>query len=342
MSQLFLESVRKFYPRGDRPAVQDLSLSVEPGELLALVGESGSGKTTLLRLIAGLESLDAGCISLAGTILSEPGRQRPPEERGIGLVYQHHALFPHLRVAENIAFGLSGRSRPEQAEIVGSLLALVGLGGFECRYPHELSGGERQRVALARALAPDPQLLLLDEPFSNLDSQWRQAMRDETRAILKSRQATAIFVTHHTVDALVVADRIAVMHRGELLQTGAPRDIYRAPASAYVASLFGECNFLPLSSLPQSVGASLRTPVGPPAGTGEDSETIWYRPEDLELLAPTSTLLGGVVLRSAFLGDHSLVTLHCHHEGRDFELRVRHEGEPPAAGTRWAVQARPL
>jgi ABC-type sulfate/molybdate transport systems ATPase subunit/ABC-type spermidine/putrescine transport system permease subunit II len=238
--------------------------SLPEEKLLSLVGESGSGKTTLLRLLAGLERPDRGTISLDGRVLSSPAAVVPPEQRGIGLVFQHHALFPHLTVEKNFGFGIWRRSREEREGIIGQLLALVGLTGFGKRYPHELSGGERQRIALARALAPEPILLLLDEPFSSLDARLQQAVRDDTRAILKERGATALFVTHDTGDALSIADRIVVLKQGLLQQDGAPPEVYHAPANAYVASFFGTCNFLPMYSLPNPSGARILCHVGPP------------------------------------------------------------------------------
>src|SRR5690606_26241693 len=214
------------FPGNPRAAVQDVSFDLVEGGLLGLLGESGSGKTTLLRLLAGLEEPDAGTIELDGRMVSDARTVVPPEKRGIGFVFQHHALFPHLTVTQNVAFGLRGRPRAEIAETVRSLLELVGLPGFGARYPHELSGAERQRIALARALAPRPRLILLDEPFSSLDAGLRQSMREETRTILRARGTTAVFVTHDTADALSVADTVAVLRHGTLRQLDTPRRVY--------------------------------------------------------------------------------------------------------------------
>lgn len=349
MSLLEVQRVSKTYPRGERPAVHEASLCMNEGEILALVGESGSGKTTLLRLIAGLETGDSGSITLDGRVIMEGRRQMDPEKRGIGLVFQHHALFPHLSVEKNIAFGLKKLRSGEVRGKVEELLALVGLPGHERRFPHELSGGERQRVALARALAPNPRLLLLDEPFSNLDPQWRVAIRDETQRILRQRGTSAILVTHHTQDALSVADRIVVLHRGVVQQEAVPREIYHSPANAYVASLFGLCNFLPLRSLGHPGRAAIRCHIGPPTASGAPGTGLWVRPEDLEL-APDEggreDILHGVVRQVSFQGDHHDVSLACEVKGEPpFEVRVQHRGlHGVREGQRWAVlpRQRPL
>lgn len=347
MSQLVLDAISKTYPRSDRAAVHAFDVRVEPGELLALVGESGSGKTTLLRLISGLEHADAGTIELAGKVITGSNRHVSPEERGVGLVFQHHALFPHLTVARNVTFGLRKKSTAAQREILEELLSLVGLPGYGSRFPHELSGGERQRVALARALAPGPGLLLLDEPFSNLDPQWRISIRDETRRILKQRGSTAILVTHHTQDALSVADRIAVLHEGVLQQTGTPHQIYHAPANERVASLFGVCNFIPLPGLSRPDGNEGPYRIGPPApDSGQGG--IWVRPEDLELALAASppsgsVLLQGTVQTVSFQGDHQDVALRCEAPGGAFfEVRVQHRGcEAVAVGQTWSILPKP-
>jgi iron(III) transport system ATP-binding protein len=279
-------------------------------------------------------------------VVTGPGRHLPPEKRGTGLVFQHHALFPHLTVGRNVTFGLRSSSEKEKQQRLHELLDLVGLPGYQKRYPHELSGGERQRIALARALAPSPKLLLLDEPFSNLDPQWRLAIRDETRSILKKQGTTAILVTHHTQDALSVADRIAVLHRGILQQTAPPREIYHAPANAYVASLFGLCNFLPLRSLTHPGKATIRCHIGPPLDDGSRGTGLWVRPEDLELAPPhedRAELLHGKVRQVSFQGDHHDVILDCETEGAPgFEIRVQHRGvQSIRVQDRWAIIPRP-
>jgi len=254
---LELHSVTKRYPGSTLPAVLSVTLHVPAGEILALVGESGSGKTTLLRLISGLERPDSGRVNIDGDCVADASRWTPPEKRHVGMVFQDGALFPHLTVSQNIRYGLRGIPKPLQNEKIESLLCLVGLDGFQKRYPHELSGGERQRLAVVRALAPEPRVILLDEPFSSLDPALRRSLRADMHRILKELNSTAILVTHDTEDALCVGDRIAVFRSGGLEQTGSPREVYHEPVNGYVARLFGIAN---------RVGAH------------------WVRPEDMELL----------------------------------------------------------
>ncbi len=219
--------------------LSDISLSAGDGEILCLLGASGSGKTTLLRLAAGLETLQAGAITLNGRTLSEPGREVRAEDRRIGMVFQDHALFPHLTITENVAFGLP-RTNPERAQIVERTLIDVGLEGLGGRYPHTLSGGQQQRVALARALAPAPSVILLDEPFASIDVTRRRQLREHARLALKQSGAITVMVTHDPEEALDMADKIAVMDEGRVLQCGPPNELYDAPATALVASLFGD------------------------------------------------------------------------------------------------------
>lgn len=226
-------------------ALRELDLSVAPGEILALVGPSGCGKTTALRLIAGFERPDAGEVWLGEKRVADVRTFTPPEKRGVGMVFQDYALFPHLTVLENVAFGLHGRPRSRRAAEARSMLNLVGLGELGERMPHELSGGQRQRVSLARALAPRPILVLLDEPFSNLDADLRAVMREEVRVILKGIQASAIFVTHDQEEALYMGDRLAVLNRGRLEQVGTPEEVFNQPLTRFVAEFMGATDFLP-------------------------------------------------------------------------------------------------
>ena len=242
-----LDGVTKYFPRLHMPAVQSVSLTLEPGDLLALLGPSGCGKTTLLRLIAGFERPDDGTVAIAGETVSGAGCWQCPEDRGIGMVFQDYALFPHLTVFENVAFGLPkarGREKLERRRRVVDAIALVGLDGMEHRYPHELSGGQQQRVALARALAPRPLLVLLDEPLSNLDVQVRLRLRQELRSILKAAGTTAIFVTHDQEEALSMADQVGVMHDGQLEQVGTPEQLYQTPETRFVAEFVTQSNFV--------------------------------------------------------------------------------------------------
>ncbi len=234
---LEFRNLSKTYRNGERAAVSGINLEVKQGEILAFVGESGSGKTTLLRLAAGLEVPDEGAVFLNGEPVADADHWLPPEKRGVGLVFQGGALFPHLTVEKNVAYGLHKVPRRERAEIVGDMLSLVGLSAYGKRYPHELSGGERQRLALARARAPRPSIVLLDEPFSNLDRCLRCMLRDEVCRILREVGATSIFVTHEIDDALIAGDRVAVFRQGLLEQAGTPEELRRAPATDYCARL---------------------------------------------------------------------------------------------------------
>jgi iron(III) transport system ATP-binding protein len=226
---------------GDVLAVRDSDLCVERGEFVSLLGPSGCGKTTLLRLIAGFEYPDGGQISLEGRPVAGPGTWVAPEHRRVGMVFQDYALFPHLTVAENVGFGVARRARPGR---VAELLRLVGLDGYQRRYPHELSGGQQQRVALARALAPRPAIVLLDEPWSNIDPLLRSTMRAELAKILRGVDVTVLFVTHDREEAFSLADRIALMREGRVIQTGVAEDVYFSPADRWAAEFVGVGNFV--------------------------------------------------------------------------------------------------
>lgn len=246
-SILCLEGISKKYSRQGIPAVNQVSLSLPEGHLLSLLGPSGCGKTTLLRLIAGFEQPLQGQITIAGKVVANQTFYLPPEKRDVGMVFQDYALFPHLNVAKNIAFGLKhnrGLSATELKKQVQSALGLVGLEGLENRYPHELSGGQQQRVAVARAIAPRPNLILLDEPLSNLDVQVRLRLRTELRDILKASGIAAVFVTHDQEEALSISDSVAVMQQGHLEQHDLPETIYNHPASRFVAEFVTQGNFI--------------------------------------------------------------------------------------------------
>lgn len=227
----------KSFDKGRNLVLQDVSFSVAQGDVCAIVGESGSGKTTLIRLIAGLERPDQGSIELNGKLVSSIKTLLPAEKRKIGFVFQEYALFPHLTLLENVLYGISKEKNKKQRAI--EMLALVGLTSLENRFPHQLSGGQQQRVALARALAPKPQLLILDEPFSNLDAMLRLQLRNQIFDIIKKTGVTAIFVTHDTQDALSVADEILILQKGKVIQKDDAANLYVKPNSIYVASLFG-------------------------------------------------------------------------------------------------------
>jgi iron(III) transport system ATP-binding protein len=240
---LVLEGVSKSY--GSVAAACDLQLEAAPGELVTLIGPSGCGKSTTLRLVAGLERPDSGCIRIAGETVAQGRSFTPPERRRVGLVFQDHALFPHLTVARNVAFGIDKLPKDEQRRRVAEVLDLTRLGHLAQRYPHELSGGEQQRVALARALAPRPAIVLLDEPFSSLDETLRAQVRADTVAALRETGTTALLVTHDQTEALSCGDRVVVMRGGLIEQADTPQRVFEAPATRFVASFMGDADFLP-------------------------------------------------------------------------------------------------
>ena len=250
------------YAGRSRAAVAGVSLGLAAGEIGVLIGPSGCGKTTLLRAVAGLEAASGGQIALSGTVVSRPGHSLAPEQRRIGMVFQDYALFPHLTVGRNVAFGIHALARAEQAARVAEVLALVGLEGSAARYPHELSGGQQQRVALARALAPRPQLMLLDEPFSNLDVDLRERLAHEVRDILKAAGATALFVTHDQLEAFAIGDVIGVMHEGHLHQWDDAYTLYHRPATRFVADFIGHGVFAPATLVQRGNNVVAQTPLG--------------------------------------------------------------------------------
>ncbi len=289
-STVRIDAVTKRY--GGVTAVDAATLEVAQGELVALLGPSGCGKTTLLRLVAGFESPDAGSVALGDTIVSGRGAWQPPERRRVGMVFQDYALFPHLTVAQNVGFGLPRRDRDRR---VPALLALVDLCGLGSRYPHELSGGQQQRVALARALAPAPDVVLLDEPWSNVDPLLRSVLREEVSRILRPLGVTAILVTHDREEAFSLADRIALMRDGTIVQAGTPEELYFSPASRWAAEFLGAGNLLN----GRVDGDAVHTPLGVFAAngaTGAAAVDVLIRPELVEL-APDPAGAGEVVCR---------------------------------------------
>ena len=262
-------------------AVRGVSLEVSPGELVAVLGPSGCGKTTLLRLIAGFERPDGGTVTIGDSTVAGAGFEVPPEKRRVGMVFQDYALFPHLTVERNVAFGLERRPRDERRALTQRTLELVGLQHRGGSYPHELSGGERQRVALARALAPEPEVVLLDEPFSNLDATLRAGLRREVELILREAGTSALLVTHDQEEALSLADRLAVMREGELVQVDSPEAVYGRPASRWAAQFVGEVNVLSGVADGDGVVTDLGMFDLPRAARGPVHVAV--RPEQLEL-----------------------------------------------------------
>jgi len=290
---------------GPTVAVDAVDLEVPTGSFTSLLGPSGCGKTTLLRIIAGLERLDAGTVEIDGREVDGPSVHVAPEDRSVGMVFQAHALFPHLDVGRNVAFGLRSLEHAARGRRVAEVLELVGLTGFERRMPAQLSGGQQQRVALARALAPSPSLLLLDEPFSSLDAALRESVREEVRAILRAAGQTALLVTHDQEEALSITDRVGVMFDGRLHQVADPETLYREPTTRQVAAFVGDAD---LVAGTRAASFMVDTPFGrlpTAAPVTSDHVTVVVRPENVELRAAAD---GPATVRHVtFFGHDSLV-----------------------------------
>jgi len=244
MSFIKLENISKVFKSGEKPAVNSFQLSIEKGEIITLLGPSGCGKTTTLRMIAGFENPTSGTIYIDGKEVYSDSHSLPPEKRGIGMVFQDYTLFPHMSIFKNVLFGLNRWDSKEKKKRANEVLELVGLADYANRYPTELSGGQQQRVALARALAPRPYVVLMDEPFSNLDAGLREKMRYDVTNILRKANTTAIMVTHDQKDAFAVSDRVVVMNDGLIQQIAAPKEMYRCPKNCFVAQFVGKTNLL--------------------------------------------------------------------------------------------------
>ncbi|MFD5103643.1 ABC transporter ATP-binding protein [Streptomyces albidochromogenes] len=311
MNDLRITGVSKGYGP-DAKVLDGLDLRVPGGALAAVLGPSGCGKTTLLRVIAGFLRADAGSVTVGGRVLSAPGTHLPPESRRVGIVPQEGALFPHLSVARNVAFGLTGLPRAERRARTEEMLGLVGLGGYGDRMPHELSGGQQQRVALARALAPRPALVLLDEPFNALDSALRTGVRADVRAALRATGATGVLVTHDQQEALSMADLVAVVRDGRVAQCDTPQEVYRRPADTWVARFVGDAVLLPgtagATGDDTATTALGRLPLAAPAG-GPGDGSVLLRPEQLRLRPAGSAPAEGTVTDVAYYGHDAMVTV---------------------------------
>lgn len=316
--QLDRVGVRYARSAATHPAVEGVSLEMAAGQVGVLVGPSGCGKTSLLRAVAGLESVAAGRITIDGQVLSDAaaGTRVPAEHRRIGMVFQDYALFPHLSVADNIAYGLHGRPRAEQLQRVQDMLVLVGLAHMGARAPHELSGGQQQRIALARALAPAPRLLLLDEPFSSLDVDLRERLAHDVRHILKDSGTTALVVTHDQLEAFALGDMIGVMNQGRLEQWDDAYSLYHRPASRFVAQFIGHGVFTPARIVSHGDGARVHTPLGQLADAAECPLPGAYPEGECDVLLRADDVIHdddspvkARIERKAFRGSEFLYTL---------------------------------
>lgn len=320
--------VRRF---GGRAVVDNVSLSIEPGQVTCLLGHSGCGKSTTLRIIAGVDMQDEGRIFVDGKLVCDTIFRVPPEGRSIGLMFQDFALFPHLSVADNVAFGLKGSTAQKRSR-VAELLERVAMGRYIDMYPHELSGGEQQRVALVRALAPRPRIMLMDEPFSGLDERLRDGIRDETLALLKEERTAVLLVTHEPHEAMRMADEIALMRGGRIVQQGAPYNLYNAPVDRAAAAFFSDVNVIKV----RVKGALTDTPFGAFLTPGQPDGTeveIVIRPQHLKIdfdrggrgPSPTpqdGTPARGIVERARFLGRESLVEFRMDYDGSILKASV--------------------
>lgn len=334
---IVLDNVTKRYQPVGHPAVDTLSLSVAEGEILALLGPSGCGKTTTLRLIIGFEVPDVGWIEVRGRVVADGRQFVPPEERGIGMVFQDYALFPHLTVAQNITFGMKRFPIEERAKRLQRALRICEMEDMGDRYPHELSAGQQQRVALARAMAPGYEIVLLDEPLSNLDADLRAQLRGQLRRILKRTEQTAILVTHDQEEAFEVADRVGVLYRGRLEQVGTAEELYHRPQTRFVAQFVGDADFIPGVVLPDGIQTELGV-FSParriPIGTKVD---VMIRPEDV-IITPDPDG-PGIVTERRFLGADKVYTLRLTPE---VQIRSSQHSTPNLpVGTRVSVKASP-
>lgn len=322
-ARLSLESIRHSYGAVD--ALRGVSLDVEPGEIICLLGQSGCGKSTLLRVAAGLERPQDGIVSINGQEMAGPKRFVHPEQRGVGLMFQDYALFPHLTILENVVFGLHGLPRSEAQTEGIAALTRVGMASYAESYPHMLSGGEQQRVALARAIVPRPGILLMDEPFSGLDRRLRDRVRDETLTLLRETRATCVIVTHDPEEAMRMADRIVLMRRGKIIQTGTPDRLYHAPQDLFTARFFSEVNELE----GKVADGAVKTPIGrfPVSGFPEGtSVVVCVRHQGIDLLGKDDGVNARVVHRR-FLGEVDRVELAI--DGIDGLLQARIRSDVP-------------
>ncbi|MET0869594.1 MAG: ABC transporter ATP-binding protein [Methyloceanibacter sp.] len=335
-ARLTLEDVSRRY--GEVLALDGISIDISPSEVLCLLGPSGCGKSTLLRVAAGIERPSSGRILLDGQEVAGPDNFVPPEKRGIGLMFQDFALFPHLSLLDNVAFGLKSLTRTEAKREARAALERVGLAHYAGEYPHILSGGEQQRVALARAIAPRPSVLLMDEPFSGLDQRLREQMREETLAILHETRATAIVVTHDAEEAMRMGDRVALMRQGRIVQTGKALDLYRAPKDILAARTFSELNELAA----RIEGGNAATPLGRFAANGvpDGADAIVCVRQRGVRLRGAGQGVPGRVLDARFLGDVALVEVAV--QGLDAPLFARiAESDVPPQGTEVGVVIEP-
>jgi iron(III) transport system ATP-binding protein len=303
-----LEGVSKSFRPGPVEAVSDVSFDVRAGEILTVLGPSGCGKTTTLRMIAGFEAPDRGRIQIGGRPVAGDGHWCPPEKRGVGMVFQDYALFPHLTVGQNVMFGLNRTPKADRAARAREVLRILDLKPYFDRYPHELSGGQQQRVSLARALAPEPVVVLMDEPFSNLDAHLRGQVRDEVVGILRASGVTCILVSHDQRDALAISDRVAVMNQGRIEQIGSPREIYKHPESVFVATFVGRTNLL--QGVVQNENGCVLTDFGSfcrvdRLGLPNGSQVmVAVRPDGFEACEESEGMLRGRVLGTTYAGAH--------------------------------------
>ena len=335
-ARLTFERIERRY--NDNLVLGGFTLDIAPGEVVCLLGPSGSGKTTALRIASGIEKPSGGRVLINDYEVAGPERFVPPEKRNVGLMFQDFALFPHLTIRDNVAFGLKSLPREDAAREALSALARVGLERYAGDYPHILSGGEQQRVALARAILPRPAVMLMDEPFSGLDIQLREKLQEETLQLLRETRATCLIVTHAPSEAIRLGDRIAVMRGGRLMQAGKAEELYRNPADLFVARLFSEINEVPFTV----EGGALRTPIGifavPDLAEGE-AAVLCIRRRAVRLVAAGQGLPGRV-LHAKFLGDQAVLEIAAQGFERPLLTLVR-EGEEPARGAEVSIAVDP-